>query len=71
MDERWEYKIIAVSADQGTSTGLPSNVNEECDKLGADGWELVATAAIIRPGWLPSAAKTVRIVCFFKRRLRG
>jgi hypothetical protein len=70
MDDRWEHKIIHVSADQRTTTGLPSDLNEHFDQFGADGWELVATEAIVRPGFL-SAANTVAILGFFKRRLRG
>jgi hypothetical protein len=71
MDDRWEHKIIHVSADQRTTTGLPSDLNEHFDQLGADGWELVATEAIVRPSWFLSAANTVAILGFFKRRLRG
>jgi hypothetical protein len=35
----------------GTGTGLPSEINEEFDKFGADGWELVTTEGIVRPAW--------------------
>jgi len=38
MDERWEYKIIHVSAVRWTGTGLPTDFNQEFDKLGNDGW---------------------------------
>ena len=71
MSERWEYKIVHFSAEQWTSTGLPTDLNEEFDRFGADGWELVGTEAIIRPSWFWSAAKTVGVVGFFKRPLSG
>jgi hypothetical protein len=70
MDERWEYKIVDVSADRGTGSGLPAHINEEFDKFGAESWELVGTEAIIRPRWF-SGGQTVGIVAFFKRRVRG
>ena len=70
MDERWEYKIVHVTADRWTGTGLPSEINEEFDKFGAEGWELVGTEGIVRPAWF-YAAKTVAIVGFFKRPLRS
>jgi len=71
MDDRWEYKIIRVSATNRTTTGLPEDVNESFDRFGADGWELVATEAVVRPNWAQSAGTTVGILCFFKRRPRG
>ena len=71
MSKRWEYKIVHFSAEQWTSTGLPSDLNEEFDRFGADGWELVGTEAIIRPSWFVSAGKTVGVVGFFKRPLSG
>lgn len=69
MEERWEYKIVHISADRWTGTGLPADINEEFDKFGADGWELVGTEGIIRPVWFRSAM-TTGIVGFFKRRMR-
>jgi hypothetical protein len=71
MRDRWEYKIVHVVADRWTGTGLPSDLNQEFDKLGADGWELVATDAIIRPNWFGFAGTTVGLVGFFKRPLPG
>jgi hypothetical protein len=70
MDERWEYKILYVSAVRWTGTGLPTDFNEEFDRLGSDGWELVGTQGIIRPTLFRSA-QTVGLVAFFKRRVRG
>ena len=49
MGDRWEYKIIHVSAERWTSTGLPGDLNDQFDQFGADGWELVATEAITHP----------------------
>ncbi len=71
MSERWEYKIVYFSAERWTRTGLPADMNEQFDKFGAEGWELVGTEAIIRPSWFWSAGKTVGVVGYFKRRLRG
>ena len=69
MIEKWEYKIVYFSAERWTTTGLPSDFNEQFDKFGSEGWELVGTEAITRPSWLFSAANTVGVVGFFKRRL--
>lgn len=69
MVERWEYKIVYFSTEQWTATGLPSDLNEQFDQYGADGWELVGTESIIRPGWFWSVSKTVGVVGYFKRRL--
>ena len=66
MGERWEYKIVHVDANRWTSTGLPADINEEFDRIGADGWELVGTEAITR-----GSGNTVGLVGFFKRRLPG
>jgi hypothetical protein len=71
MGERWEYKIIHVSAERWTSTGLPGDLNDQFDRFGADGWELVATEAITRPSWFGQAGTTAGIVGFFKRRRQG
>jgi hypothetical protein len=71
MDECWEYKIVHVSADRWTRTGLPADVNEQFDKFGAEGWELVGTEGIIRPSRFWPGGKTVGIVGFFKRRRRS
>ena len=71
MGERWEYKIVHVSADRWTRTGLPEELNQHFDKLGTEGWELVGTEAIIRPNLFRAAGQTVGIVAFFKRRLPG
>jgi hypothetical protein len=71
MCERWEYKIVHIVAERWTGTGLPSDLNEQFDKYGADGWELVGTESIIRPSLFRSAGTTVGIVGFFKRRLSG
>jgi hypothetical protein len=71
MAEMWEYKIVYFSSDRWTSTGLPTDINERFDEFGKQGWELVGTEGIIRPGWFWSAATTAGIVGFFKRRLPG
>jgi hypothetical protein len=71
MGERWEYKIVHVSAQRWTSTGLPADLNDQFDKFGADGWELVATDAITRPVWFWWGDTTVGILAIFKRRLEA
>jgi Domain of unknown function (DUF4177) len=70
MEEMWEYKIVHFSSQRWTSTGLPEDINERFDEFGKQGWELVGTEGIVRPGWFWSAA-TAGIVGFFKRRLPG
>lgn len=69
MDERWEYKIVHFVADQWTGTGLPNDLNEQFDKYGAEGWELVSTEGLVRSGWFVRTTATAAIVAFFKRRL--
>lgn len=69
MLEQWEYKVIYINAQGWTSSGLPADLNEQIDKLGAEGWELVSTQAIVQPSWFWSAGKTAGLVGFFKRRL--
>ncbi len=68
MSEKWEYKLICVSAESWTKTGLPNDLNERFDEYGREGWELVSTESIIRPRWIASE-RTVSIVAFFKRPL--
>lgn len=67
MMERWEYKIIHVVADKWNRTGLPPDVNEQFDRYGAEGWELVSTEGIVRRGWY-WGSNTVAIIAVFKRR---
>jgi hypothetical protein len=50
---------------------LPDDINQQFDKFGAEGWELVGTDAITRPAWFWAGGTTVGIVAFFKRRLSG
>jgi hypothetical protein len=71
MEQIWEYKIVHFSSQRWTSTGLPSDINERFDEFGKQGWELVATEAIIRPTFFWWGGTTVGIVAFFKRRLPG
>ena len=67
----WEYKIVHVRADGWSSTGLPADLNEQFDRLGGEGWELVGTEALIRPALFRGAGHTVGIIAFFKRGLPG
>ncbi len=68
---KWEYKIVYFDAMRWTSTGLPSDLNEQFDKWGAEGWELVRTEAVLHTGWLNVGSYTAGIVTFFKRPLSG
>ena len=70
MSEKWEYKIIHVGAERWTATGLPVDLNQRFDEIGADGWELVAVVALERPSFLLwGGSKTVGVVATFKRRV--
>jgi hypothetical protein len=66
---KWEYKIVYIRASPWTRlvhrfapmyTGLPTDLNEDFDQWGSEGWELVGTE-YIDPG----------LVAFFKRPLEG
>jgi hypothetical protein len=71
MGDRWEYKIVYVPAEAWTGTGLPTNMNQEFDRLGTEGWELVSTEALNRVKWFIFGSTTVGMLGFFKRRLRS
>lgn len=71
MAERWEYKIVYITAEKWTSSGLPDDLNQHFDQYGAEGWELVNTESIIRSGFFAPRANTVGLVGFFKRRVGG
>lgn len=64
---KWEYKIVYVDATRWTGTGLPADLNQSFDEWGAQGWELVATEAVIRRSWF-YGTDTAAIVAFFKKR---
>jgi hypothetical protein len=68
MTQQWEYKIVHILADRWTGTGLPEDINIQFDQFGSEGWELVSTESLMRPG-IVSPLKTVAIVAFFKRPL--
>jgi hypothetical protein len=65
---KWEYKIVYVDTARWTRTGLPTDLNEQFDKWGAEGWELVRTEPVLRRG-LFAFLYTAAIVAFFKRQL--
>jgi hypothetical protein len=69
MADRWEYKIVYVGAERWTSTGLPSDLNENFDAWGAEGWELASTESIQRQTFFSYGSTTVGLVAFFKRRV--
>jgi hypothetical protein len=68
MTERWEYKVVYIDAQRWTGTGLPSELNEDFDRWGAEGWELVAIDSMIGRV-IFSGTQTVGLVAFFKRRV--
>lgn len=41
----WEYRVI--DGPKGRSWNPPERVQGECNKLGAEGWELVGTSPIL------------------------
>jgi Domain of unknown function (DUF4177) len=61
--EQWEYKIVYVNVRGRTATGLPPELNEDFDRWGAEGWELVATEYLTR--WVAPDG----LIAFFKRRV--
>jgi hypothetical protein len=63
---KWEYKVVYIDANRWTSTGLPAELNQDFDKWGAEGWELVWTDSVTRSGWF-YGSETAAIVAFFKR----
>jgi hypothetical protein len=68
---RWEYKIVYIDTGRWTSTGLPNDVNEQFDKWGAEGWELVRTEAILSRGFMATGSYTAGLIAFFKRPASG
>ncbi len=68
---KWEYKIAHISTSQWSSTGLPQDVNEQFDKWGDEGWELVKVEPIHTGGLIllgfGTTTRTVALVAFFKR----
>lgn len=67
--EFWEYKIVHFGAERWTNTGLPDDLNIQLDRLGLNGWELVAIHAISRPTLFPwGGSKTTAVVAYLKRR---
>ena len=68
---KWEYKIVHILATKWTSTGLPSDLGENFDQWGDEGWELVRIEPIHTGGWFVfgfgTATRTQAFVAFFKR----
>lgn len=56
MNERWEYRVTHLGVDE-------TEIENELDKCGAKGWELVSTEIIIRENDYGG------MILFFKRRL--
>ncbi|MDR2037906.1 MAG: DUF4177 domain-containing protein [Bacteroidales bacterium] len=68
---KWEYKIVYISAKTNTSSGLPENINEEFDRYGEQGWELVRIEPKVEGGSMFFTFRwthqTVGYIAFFKR----
>jgi len=68
---RWEYKVVHISAERWTATGLPKDLNERFDAWGADEWELIRIEPLLRGGFFlggfGSATRTAAFVAVFKR----
>lgn len=62
---KYEYKILYFQTTQWSKTGLPSDLGEHFDRLGNEGWELVRTEPLLKPGIFGSY--TSGIVAFFKK----
>ena len=68
MLQQWEYKVIHINAQQWTGSGLPNNLNDTLDELGAEGWELVGTEGLQRTSLLMwGGSRTVGMIAYFKR----
>jgi len=74
--QTWEYKTVIVSrspdvigvdfgswSEDGTAQSAPLNMVAKRQALGAEGWELVATAAVSDT----SGGMTTRLYYYFKR----
>ena len=72
---KWEYKILYINVKKRTSTGLPDEINEQFDKLGREGWELIKVEPKLDGGFMffPIAwlVQTIGYVAFFKRPLNS
>lgn len=70
---KWEYKIVYINAKKNTSTGIPEEINDQFDKYGKEGWELVKVEPKLDGGimffgfgWIH---QTVGYLAFFKKPL--
>ena len=69
---KWEYKIVYINAKKRkTNTGLPEDINEEFDKYGQQGWELVKVEPKLEGGFMAFGfgwiQQTAGYVAFFKK----
>ena len=67
----WEYKIVFVTASRPSRSGLPEDINEQFDKYGSEGWELVKVESKLTGGFMLFGigrfSSTSGYVAFFKR----
>jgi len=48
---KFEYKLFYFRAGLATASGLPEELNDEFNRLGADGWEYVDMKPILTGGF--------------------
>ena len=68
MVERWEYKILFVPTFVSPWSRPPTDINEQFDQLGAEGWELVGSEPVLAPAIFFCSAQKLGYSAFFKRR---
>lgn len=56
---RWEYKVVDINASFKSISRVEDDIEEECSRLGLEGWELVNFAIA-----------AVSYILIFKRPLR-
>ncbi len=70
---KWEYKIVYINARKRTSTGLPEEINQEFDKYGKEGWDLVKVEPKLNGGFMAFGfgwlRQTEAYIAFFKKAL--
>ncbi len=50
----WEYRVVAWPRSV-SSNPLPGDVENRCNELGADGWELVGTTPVLTQYGIPES----------------
>ncbi|MDR0385115.1 MAG: DUF4177 domain-containing protein [Prevotellaceae bacterium] len=66
-NNNWEYKIVYINATRQNISGLPDDINENFDRWGSEGWELVKVEPKLSCGFLGFGTYTEGYVAFFKK----